>query len=77
MRRPEGARSPAPRRRVDHTTCTATAPEAVYTEGTYATRRDYEPGLVRKLSFRERKTQQVTDPRYHWPPNPALSQAGR
>src|ERR1039457_4306742 len=30
-------------RREDHTTWTATAPDAVFTVRTYATRRDYEP----------------------------------
>ncbi len=28
-------------------------PEAVFPVRTYATRRDYEPGLVRNFSFRE------------------------
>ena len=43
-------------RREDHTTCTAVAPEVVFTVRTYGTRPLYGPRLVRKFSFREPKT---------------------
>jgi len=40
---------------------------------TYATRQDYEPGLVRKFSFREQQTSRP-QARYRQPPNLVLSQ---
>jgi hypothetical protein len=43
-------------RRDDHTTCTAVAPDAIFSVRTYATRRDYGPRLVRKPGFREQQT---------------------
>jgi hypothetical protein len=43
---------PRPRRE-DHTTCTAVAPDVVFTVRTYGTRPLYEPRLVRKFSFNE------------------------
>ena len=36
-------------RREDHTIWTATAPDAVFTVRTYATRRDYEPRLSAQI----------------------------
>jgi hypothetical protein len=51
-----GCSIPRDPRRDDHTTCTAVAPDAVFTVRTYATRRDYGQGLVRKPSFREQQT---------------------
>lgn len=44
LRRPEVLDLPRPRHD-GRTTWTATAPEAVFPVRTYATRRDYEPGL--------------------------------
>jgi hypothetical protein len=55
LRRSEVLDRPRPRHD-DHTTWTATAPEAVFLVRTYGTGRDYEPGLVRKFSFREQQT---------------------
>ena len=37
-------------RRGEYTICTAIAPEAIFTVRTYATRRGYEPRLVRKFT---------------------------
>ena len=38
-------------RRDDHTTCTAVAPDTVFTVRTYAATRDNGPRLVRKPGF--------------------------
>jgi hypothetical protein len=42
-------------RREDHTTCTAVAPEVVFTVRIYGTRPLYGPRLVRKFSSKTRK----------------------
>ena len=43
-------------RRDDHTTCTAVAPDVVFTVRIYGTRPLYEPCLVRKFGFNELET---------------------
>jgi hypothetical protein len=43
-------------RREDHTTCTAVAPDVVFTVRMYGTRPHYGPRLVRKFSSREPQT---------------------
>ena len=55
VRRPEVLDLPRPRRE-DHTTCTAVAPDVVFTVRMYGTRPLYGPRLVRKFSSRELQT---------------------
>ena len=43
-------------RRDDHMTCTAVAPDLVFTVLTYGTSPLYGPSLVRKFSFYEQQT---------------------
>ena len=47
-------------RREDHTTCTAVAPDVVFTVLMYGTRPLYGPRLVRKFRFNEPKTSRST-----------------
>ena len=50
-------------RREDHTIWTASAPDAVFTVRTYATRRDYEPRLSAQIRDQPAAKSQVTAPR--------------
>jgi hypothetical protein len=59
VRRPEVSIARNPRRE-DHTTCTAVAPNVVFTVRMYGTRPLYEPRLVRKFSFHELQKPQVS-----------------
>ena len=46
----------------DHTTCTAIAPDVVFTVRMYGTRPHYGPRLVRKFSSREPQTGRSASP---------------
>ncbi|TBM83552.1 hypothetical protein DIQ79_33745, partial [Mycolicibacterium smegmatis] len=59
-------------RRVDHTICTAVAPEAVFTVRTYATRAAYGPTLVRK--FRPSRLRNCRSRTRHYPKPETVSQ---
>jgi hypothetical protein len=54
-------------RREDHTTCTAVAPDVVFTVRMYGTRPLYGPRLVRKFSSHELQTHRSTRCATHEP----------
>jgi hypothetical protein len=61
-------------RRVDHTICTAVAPEAVFTVRTYATSAPYEPRISVQISAQQRPNPQISALQLELAPKNVLSQ---